>query len=97
VCFKALYRFKEDEVGCILNMKTKWSAPVRPAVDVEADFRVKLHTLLERFTCDGSRNVDYERLALADDFKELVASCAELQVCYRECEREIECVRVCVC
>ena len=76
---------------------------MRPAVDVEADFRLKLHTLLERFTCDGSRNVDYERLALADDFKELVASCAELQVresgsvCVSVCMREGVWVSVLLC
>jgi hypothetical protein len=68
------------QVGCILNMKTRWSAPVRPAVDVEADFRAKLSTLLQRYTYDGARSVDYEGLALGSDFKELVASCAELQV-----------------
>lgn len=30
----ALFRFKEDEVGSILNMKSRWSGPVRQAVEV---------------------------------------------------------------
>jgi len=45
----ALYRYKEDEVGSILNMKTVWSGEVRCAPDVEADFRHKLGEIYARY------------------------------------------------
>jgi len=75
----ALFRFKEDEVGSILNMKSRWSGPVRQAVEVEQDFRQKLAVMFQRYTSEGQRLVDYEGLAHGEEFKDFTASSAELQ------------------
>jgi len=75
----ALYRFKEDEVGSILNMKVVWTGPIRSAVEVEADFRRKLGNTFALYTTDRCTLVDYEALALSDAFKEFTAASAELQ------------------
>jgi hypothetical protein len=70
---QGLYRFKEDEVGSILNMKTVWSGEPRPASEVEEDFRAKLGEIFALYTANGASLVDYEGLALSDAFKELTA------------------------
>jgi hypothetical protein len=75
----ALYRFKEDEVGSILNMKTIWHGPQRPAMDVEGDFRRKLGDVLALFAVDKSMLVDYESLAVSEVFKEFTMATSELQ------------------
>ena len=76
---QGLYRFKEDEVGSILNMKVVWSGAARAASEVEADFRRKLGVVFSSYTAHGSTLVDYEGLALSEAFKDLTASSAELQ------------------
>ncbi|KAK3267216.1 hypothetical protein CYMTET_24218 [Cymbomonas tetramitiformis] len=75
----ALYRFQEDEVGSILNMKVMWTGPPRPSVEVEAHFRAKLMDLFSHYTTDRSTLVDYEGLALSDYFKQYTAASTELQ------------------
>ena len=76
---QGLYRFKEDEVGSILNMKVVWNGEPRPASEVEEDFRAKLGEILSLYVADGASLVDYEGLALSEAFKELTAKTAELQ------------------
>jgi len=76
---QALYRFKEDEVGSILNMKVMWTGPVREATVVEADFRRKLGNVFALYTTDRASLVDYEGLALSDAFKEFTTASTEIQ------------------
>lgn len=74
-----LYRFKEDEVGAVLNMKAVYQGPKRPAALVDADFRSLLQRVVDRFTSEDRMLVDYESLAVSDEFRELAAVVAELQ------------------
>jgi len=74
-----LYRFKEDEVRSILNMKVLYSGPRRPSAEIEADFTERLSRLYSRFTTDHSTLVDYESLAVSPEFREYCVSCSELQ------------------
>eukprot|EP00959_Pyramimonas_sp_CCMP1952_P344485 7214823-Pyramimonas_sp.AAC.1 len=61
----ALLRFKEDEVGIILNLKRVWRGSARDAITLSEVFAEKL----ESFTKEGGTVVDYERLATSDEFK----------------------------
>mmetsp|Transcript_41345 Transcript_41345/g.50123 ORF Transcript_41345/g.50123 Transcript_41345/m.50123 type:complete len:723 (+) Transcript_41345:289-2457(+) len=76
---QGLYRFKEDEVGSILNMKMMWNGPVRDASQIDIDFRATLQNLYHQFATDRNTLLDYEGLALSDSFKEYTAASAELQ------------------
>eukprot|EP00898_Chlorokybus_atmophyticus_P008347 jgi/Chlat1/8513/Chrsp80S07898 len=75
----ALYRFKEDEVGSILNMKAVWNGPNRSAAHIEADFRKALRAIFPAYTLESGRLVDYEGLALSEAFRDYAAAATELQ------------------
>lgn len=75
----ALFRWREDEVGSILNMKTTWSGEARPPAEIEADFRARLRKLYSMYTSANGTMVDYEGLALSEAFKEYALAAIELQ------------------
>jgi hypothetical protein len=54
---EGLYRFREDEVGSILNMKAKWAGPVRRALETVADLHTLLGSIIKQFTLGLSRQV----------------------------------------
>jgi len=74
-----LYRFKEDEVGSILNMKVLYSGPERSSNEIEADFVSCLSAMYRQFTTDHGVLVDYEALAISDEFKRYCVLSSELQ------------------
>jgi len=77
-----LYRFKEDEVGSILNMKSLWQGPVRSPEEILGGFYRALGGVYARFVAQGSEgatSVDYEGLAVSAEFQALQASSSELQ------------------
>eukprot|EP00242_Pyramimonas_sp_CCMP2087_P012684 CAMPEP_0198199912 /NCGR_PEP_ID=MMETSP1445-20131203/3020_1 /TAXON_ID=36898 /ORGANISM="Pyramimonas sp., Strain CCMP2087" /LENGTH=731 /DNA_ID=CAMNT_0043869823 /DNA_START=481 /DNA_END=2676 /DNA_ORIENTATION=- len=77
---EGLYRFKEDEVGSILNMKSTWQGGARHPTEVESDIRGKLSTIYDAHLVGRSRKVDYEGLALSDYFIDYQAASTELQI-----------------
>ena len=77
----ALYRFKEDEVGSILNMKGRKTTRARSSVEIDREFRSRLSNLVSRYTVESKTGslVDYEGLALSQEFKDFTAFICELQ------------------
>ena len=78
----ALYRFKEDEVGSILNMKHAGRrAKTLTSPEIEQQFRAKLTQIVGRFTVatKTGTQIDYEALALSQEFKDFTSLSSELQ------------------
>lgn len=75
----ALYRFKEDECGAVLNMKAVFQGAQRRAQDVDRDFRLRLAAVVERHTAEGGCLVDYEGLGTSEEFRDLCQTAVELQ------------------
>jgi hypothetical protein len=67
-------------VGSILNMKAKWSGPVRPALEIVADVQKLLASIIGEFTVGLSRQVDYTNLAVSEGFQEFQVATTEMQV-----------------
>ena len=78
---EGLYRFKEDEVGSILNMKSLWQGATRPPLEVEADIRSKLAVIYREHLKGHSKRVDYESLALSDSFIDFQVCCNHNMLC----------------
>lgn len=70
---------QEDEVGSILNMKVLYNGPTRSSAEIEAAFIGCLGRLYRGFTTDGGTLLDYEALALSDEFRDYCVCCSELQ------------------
>ena len=77
----ALYRFKEDEVGSILNMKVPKGGTKKSSVEIDAELRSRLSNLISRFAAETRTGtiVDYEGLALSQEFKDFTVFICELQ------------------
>lgn len=69
-----MFRFvaQEDEAGSVLNVKNEWDGPVRVAAVVEAETRMLLGQMVDRFASDNATLIDYEALATSSAFQECV-------------------------
>ena len=77
----ALYRFKEDEVGSILNMKGRNRTKQRSSIEIDRELRSRLSNLISRYTSESKTGtlVDYEGLALSQEFKDFTNFIGEMQ------------------
>ena len=83
----ALFRFKQDEVGSILNMKQQCGDGVTPAKNCVIALEDTMSGIYARFHGEDGRNrgagaatsIDYEALALSDEFKTYCGIATSLQ------------------
>ncbi|CAG9467759.1 unnamed protein product [Pedinophyceae sp. YPF-701] len=75
----ALYRFRQDEVGAIINLKSLYAGgPTSPA-EAEAAVRQRLVAIIAGYTSSNGELLDYEGLALSEEFKQWTDTAASLQ------------------